>query len=482
MDAKNNFGRLRAILLIALAICLGLYYLPDEVGGFRIKKVDFLSDLRVKPDALSLDSLRKQLDEVDSLQVDSAAIRDSLMMAKGIDSTGLAMRDSLYALLASDSKANSAGTCIEDFSPGHTGLKRFYAALNKINTLNRPVRVAFLGDSFIEGDIVVADFRSQLQSRFGGEGIGFVPVTSEVAKFRPTIEQKANGWKTWSKLTDHSHAYTLPCLLFEPVEEGATVSFKTVKRYSGLAKASQLKFIYTKNQATVMSLVVNGGADTIRETLPPAETVMQYQMNGSFTSGSFTFTHTEGFQAMGFVLEDNRGVVVDNFSLRGNSGAILGSLDVKASHDFAKVRPYDLIILQYGLNVVNEETLSYNWYRQKMLKVIQHVQECFPNADILLLGVSDRSWQADGEFKTMPAVLSLLHAQRQLAKQSGVPFWNVFGAMGGENSMVHYVNNNWASKDYTHLSFRGGREIANKLVKAILHEKEIIDEMEKTTD
>lgn len=73
--------------------------------------------------------------------------------------------------------------------------------------------------------------------------------------------------------------------------------------------------------------------------------------------------------------------------------------------------------------------MNYGWYSSRMVKVINHIQLCFPEADILMLGVSDRSRQDDGEFETMPAVLALLHAQRQAAKKAGVPFWNVFGAM-----------------------------------------------------
>ena len=79
----------------------------------------------------------------------------------------------------------------------------------------------------------------------------------------------------------------------------------------------------------------------------------------------------------------------------------------------------------------------------------------------------------------MPAVLALLHAQRKVAKRAGIPFWNLFGAMGGENSMVRYVENNWASKDYTHLGFRGGREVAKALLEALAAEKDFYEEMEK---
>jgi len=75
----------------------------------------------------------------------------------------------------------------------------------------------------------------------------------------------------------------------------------------------------------------------------------------------------------------------------------------------------------------------------------------------------------------MPAVVSLLSAQRQTAKSAEVAFWSIFAAMGGRNSMVKYVDSNWASKDYTHLSFRGGREVANALYDALLTKKDLYD-------
>lgn len=51
--------------------------------------------------------------------------------------------------------------------------------------------------------------------------------------------------------------------------------------------------------------------------------------------------------------------------------------------------------------------------------------------------------------------------------------------MGGENSIVRFVKNNWASKDYTHVSFRGGREIARVLFDALMKEKEFYDEVDE---
>lgn len=482
MNKENNFGRLLALLLITLGICMAMYYLPDTLFGQKIKKVDMLSDLRVKTESLSMDSLRKQLEMPDTLQLDTVALRDSVIRSTGIDSAALALRDSLYNIMYAVKGADTLGKHIEDYSVGHIGLKRFFAALKNRDELNRPVRVAFLGDSFIEGDIVVADLRSALQKEFGGRGVGFVPIASVAAQFRPTIEQRSEGWHTWSMLTDHEHGYTLSGMMFEPKGEKTSISIKTTNRYPELHTASSLKFIYEQNTATRMKFHYNGRSDTLDLPLPPTNEITQYVYNDTIINAAITFTNTEGFRALGIAQEDNSGVVVDNYSLRGNSGMILTRLDSARCRQLNEIRPYDLIILQYGLNVVSDSVLHYGWYRSRMFEAVRHVKVCFPEADVLLLGVSDRSHQVDGEFATMPAVLAMLHTQRQIARQAGIPFWNTFGAMGGENSMVKFVENNWASKDYTHMSFRGGREIATALYNALLLEKEFYEEADKVVN
>lgn len=380
MNKDNNLGRVLALLSLTLLMSFGLYSLPDTLFGYKIKKVDLLSDFKVKEEKLSLDSLKQQLEQADTLQVDSVALRDSIMRSAGIDSAALALRDSLYKAVYAVQGADSLGAHIEDYSLGHIGLQRFFAALKNRRELNRPVRVAFLGDSFIEGDIMVADFRSGMQKEFGGRGVGFVPVTSVAAQFRPTVEQRASGWTTWSMLTDHEHGYTLSGMMFEANEENASIHVKTTKRYPELQTFSSLKLIYEQNKNTEMRLVCNASADTLQEMLPATSIVTQYELEGMFTEADFTFKNTPEFRALGVAMEDHLGVVVDNFSLRGNSGMILERLDVSRCQALNKIRPYDLIVLQYGLNVVSDSVMNYGWYSSRMVKVINHIQLCFPEA------------------------------------------------------------------------------------------------------
>ena len=132
------------------------------------------------------------------------------MRSAGIDSAALALRDSLYKAVYAVQGADSLGAHIEDYSLWTYRFATIFRRLKNRRELNRPVRVAFLGDSFIEGDIMVAGFPFRdAKGIWGGRGVGFVPVTSVAAQFRPTVEQRASGWTTWSMLTDHEHGYTL---------------------------------------------------------------------------------------------------------------------------------------------------------------------------------------------------------------------------------------------------------------------------------
>ena len=486
---KNYANRFSVILSVALIVNLGLYWLPDSVFGLQIKKVDLLSDIRLSSekdrddDGVYLSGISEDVvtdinpaDSVIQPPVPVPVPPDYPATNAAPDSSATEKAPKTSGYEAENNTAYLSCTTIEDFSAGHTGLRRFFQALNNINNLGRPIRIAFLGDSFIEGDIFVADFRAQMQQRFGGRGVGFIPITSPVAQYRPTVKQSAGGWNTYSIIKNKNRKYVLSGLSFEPKSDDAFIHFQTVNLYPGLEEISSIKFIYSNNRNT--GLLLKSDTDTSYHELPPAETVTQYEINGKFTKGTLQFKHVAGLNAIGVAFEDNRGVIVDNFSLRGNSGIIMTALDGECCRELQRIRPYDLLVLQYGLNVAGDSVRDYGWYRNQMVSVVEHLQDCFPGADILLLGISDRSHKSGGAYDTMPAVIALLRAQRQTAQQAGVTFWSIFAAMGGRKSMIKYVDSNWASKDYTHLNFRGGREIANALFEAIMTEKKLYDEHE----
>ena len=68
----------------------------------------------------------------------------------------------------------------------------------------------------------------------------------------------------------------------------------------------------------------------------------------------------------------------------------------------------------------------------------------------------------------------LIQAQERIASENKLLFWNMFEAMGGENSMAAFANAKpaLANKDYTHLNFAGGRKVGLVLAKSFIYEVE----------
>lgn len=164
--------------------------------------------------------------------------------------------------------------------------------------------------------------------------------------------------------------------------------------------------------------------------------------------------------------------MLDNFSFRGNSGMSLTKIPFNQLAAFGQRLNYSLVVLQYGVNIADAQNKSYDWYARAMTRVVDRMQRAFPGASILIVGMSDKSSRLDGEFKTDPSVPRLLKAQRQLAERNHAAFWNLYDAMGGENSMVRWVEDTppLANKDYTHVNYRGGRKVAGLLYNYLMAE------------
>ena len=169
------------------------------------------------------------------------------------------------------------------------------------------------------------------------------------------------------------------------------------------------------------------------------------------------------------------GIVLDSFSTRGSSGQQLGQIPLAVLQAYNRLRTYDLIVLQYGLNVAFEHGVNYTYYKDGMIPVIRRLRKAFPQASVLVVGVGDREYKTEnGDLRTMPGVKNLIRYQQALAAESRVAFWNLFEAMGGEGSIVQMVESkpSMANYDYTHINFRGGKHLAGILFEALMYGKE----------
>ena len=175
---------------------------------------------------------------------------------------------------------------------------------------------------------------------------------------------------------------------------------------------------------------------------------------------------TEDFVGYGAVFE-GRGVVVDNYSVRSNNGQAMFWTNPSVNAQINAMLGYDLVVLQYGLNIMQPGVKNYTNYAGQIEKMIAYVRQCFPGAAVLVLGVSDRSVKTDAGFEPMDAIPHMLDCQRRAARNTGAAFWPTCDAMRALGGMEQFVKNGWAGKDYTHINYAGGRRVAWALFDAI---------------
>lgn len=364
---------------------------------------------------------------------------------------------------------NQSVTSIEDFTDGGVGLSNFYEALQGVGSMARPVRIAVLGDSFIEGDIFTQDLREFFQNRFGGRGVGYVPITSTVAGFRQSVGHSFDGWATHSIVNKLGRGgYVMSSFTYTPKSQTAHATYKGSKSRRNLDHFSRARFMFINKGQAKIDVLVNG---TSKQSFTPVTSDRLSQVvviEDSIGSISFTVTGDDSFTAYGAYLEDSRGVNVDNYSVRGNSGVSLSSIDVSLTRQMGEMLPVDLVIFEYGLNVAQADVKNYSLYLSQMQKAITHIRECLPNAAILVMSIPDRVHRSSNGWVTMPGVEAMARTQRQLAQTTGVLYWSMIDAMRARGGMSKFVERGWAAKDYTHLSPRGGREIGRALFDALM--------------
>ena len=429
MSSENYLKQTLIGTALVIASLLALSVIPEfDAGNFHFKRINILADIFKKDVVVKMDTVK------------------------------------LMKPVYSDT-CKTGVTCVEDYSRDTTGLDVFLSALD--SSQNKNVRIAWFGDSYVEGDILLDPLRDTLQAIFGGSGVGFVPITSEVAGFRQTVIHSFSNWKTNAIVGERDKEHPLGPAGFSFVaNEGNYVSYTAEKR-NRLNVFPTAKLFYGKSDSAT---ITENGKEIL---LGNVNSIHQKNLGENLLSLKLSATGKADLYGVSF--ESRTGVCLDNFSMRGNSGIGLNYVSEKMFHDFDSIHHYDLVVISYGLNVANEKSKTYDWYVRSMKPTIAMMKRAFPQSSILVIGCSDRADKIDGELQTMPSVKRLVDVQRKMAADNQVCFWDLFEAMGGDSTMINWADmpkHSLANKDYTHLTFYGGKKVADIFLKTILYERE----------
>lgn len=442
------------IITIALGLLMLLSAIPwSNLTGNTLKDFNLLSDLfsNERPVLSTQPVLSSEVEEVLNEEIPEPT-----------DTSSAIVNEAVVAMPSPEPMAEAAPVingivAIENYTGGEM-LPNFRNALSQVS--EHTVRVAVIGDSFIEGDIFSQDLRTLLRENYGGSGIGFSALHSDFPGFRRTVKMKASGWK----LHDIRTMAAKDSLRLLSGDYAVSSMNASTTFTSGSAGAwSRTTLVYLATDSGTVSVATESAENTI--TVVPSSDIQSIRIDGNTNSAKITASH--GVIALGAYLDSASGIQVDCMSIRGNSGLPMRKLNRNMCAQMRKWADYDLIILEYGTNALSAEQTDYSGYSQAMARSVERIRSSYPAADILIMGIADRGEKVGTEVKSMAACAAMVNSQRELARKTGTAFWDTRAAMGGENSVVEWRDRKLVNSDYTHLSKDGGRELAKLLFNAL---------------
>lgn len=469
----------RVFLFIFFSLLLYLVFSYINIA-YRKKwepfdRINLISDVIVEPGQqkeLNAKGNYKATGQEKQIDTTSVSTKDKVGRSKTNTAGGLTNgRDSLSnttAVASTESlPLNINQTDIISFNTDSesVALSRFAKKLIALkNGKKVKVRVAYLGDSMIEGDLLSQTLRSLLQQVYGGNGVGFVPITSQVAQFRRTaLASSSANWKDLNfKNTKKQDLFISGHVYFSSGNDWVKVKDNTTKDTS-IVLGKYLLYGAAMDSAIVLA---NKKAVMLEEGALFNRKLISHNKDKSITVSS----DNKQLPLFGLSFESDYGVIVDNFSFRGISGLELGRINTSLLKAINEQNPYDLIIFQYGVNVLYKPNdTNFSWYKRAALPVVNKMKTCFSKADMLIVGTGDRAFRYPEGYQSAVGIESLIKEQAALAKQTDCAFFSLYAAMGGKNSMVNWATQNpsLANKDYVHPNALGARLLAKQLFEAI---------------
>ncbi len=329
------------------------------------------------------------------------------------------------------------------------------------------IRIAWFGDSQIEGDFITQDVREQLQNYFGAnKGVGYVPITSISSDFRRTAKVFTTGDVTVDNFKKQDHNAGLFFSGYSFFSNNLDIDFRDNIRKVN-TQITQKWLLYGKGDS--ISVKIN---DSVRKY--PANKEFNRVLLGCGVSNKAKFTVSSmKTPIFGLSSEPQSGIVLDNFSFRGITGVELKKISSDLLSEISQSGYYDLMVFQYGVNLMfKPNDTNYDYYYRGMRPVLKKFKNNMPNTEFLLFSCSDRAFNYDGTWKTAVGIDSLIHTQARLSYNTDIPFYNFYKSIGGNGTIVKWADSSiqYANKDYIHFNFRGSKIVAKTIFKALIND------------
>jgi len=354
--------------------------------------------------------------------------------------------------------------------------RKFYLKLSTSKDDGELIRILHYGDSQIEADRISGTLREKLQKKFGGSGVGIVPIT-EVSNARSNVFIDADNWLREEIIEKHhalkGHEYGLLGSVYtgDDSAKESWIKIRENKQSSELQRnIGHIKLLYQGNLNCKIKIDDNN-EENIKKENDNNFSIYDLKSNDSMPSNiKLQFLTNKNIQLYGIALDGESGVTVDNVSLRGSSGIDFLKMDSTLLKQQLKEMNTGMIIMQFGVNVVPNIVKDYSYYQKQFSNQLAWFRKIAPNVAVLVIGVSDMSRKEKGAYVSYPNIEKIRNAMKQAAFANSCAYWDLYEVMGGQNSMPSWVKAkpSLANKDYTHFNNRGAEIVGTKLYNALI--------------
>jgi lysophospholipase L1-like esterase len=347
----------------------------------------------------------------------------------------------------------------------------FFAALDSARS--RQMRILHYGDSQIEEDRITGTVRKGLQERFGGSGPGLLPFGNPYYTLNYSLTSSASLHKSMifsdgDRRSDSRYGIMGQCSRMD------TSVFTTVapsKHNTGPTRGFSRLTLLAGNIGGSVNLKC-GSASYKLDPVKNASGVERIVVDLPDSSTRVRFSTWGSADVYGIQLDDTLGVCVDNIPMRSCSGTIFTRINSSQLREYMENDNVRLIILQFGGNAMpyRKTGQAISEYKQSIEKQIRHIRGLAPHASILFIGPSDMSTNVRGKMQTYPHLPMMVDSLKAAANDAGAAYWDMYGAMGGDGSMVEWVKARpqLAGNDYVHFTPKGAEAVGDMLFETLM--------------
>jgi lysophospholipase L1-like esterase len=370
-------------------------------------------------------------------------------------------------------------------------LDNAFRAFDRASSASKPVRIMHYGDSQIEGDRITSLLRNNLQKKFGGMGVGIVPVEQPYDFSFSVSQENSENWLRYTLYGDRDTTIAnsrygalasfcrfgpdFDSTAGSPESTQAWVSFApSPYSYSNTRQFQQCRIFYSHNPEPFVVELYQNDALVDADMYPSSSSLktIRWMFDQPASEIKIVFKGTVSPDIYGIALDGRSGIAVDNIAMRGSSGLVFSRMNQDKLRATYKELNVEMIILQFGGNVVPNVTNNYSYYERLFNAQLKRIRQIMPDVAIIVIGVADMSIKEKDRYVSYPNIEKIRDAMKKATLDAGGVYWDMYKAMGGKNSMPSWVfaNPPLASKDFVHFNARGAKIIANMFYNALMNE------------